>query len=298
MAADPPAPRARGRVVITHPEKVLFPDLGLTKGDVAGYYRRISRRLLPYLRDRPVTLERLPDGVGPGKKQFWQKDIPSQYPAWIRRAELPTGEGKVVHYALVNDLDTLLYLVNQGALTFHVWLSRVGQPDRPDFVLFDLDPGETDFPTLVTVAQTLHAILQKRHALHGLKTSGKSGLHVLVPWTAEGGYGQSNSWAKEVAEELIAAVPELATLETRKAGRGRRVFVDILHNNRGHHVVPPYVLRATPEASVSTPLSWRELTPELEPRSFNTRTIFDRLARRRDLLLPLLRLAHVDGRET
>jgi bifunctional non-homologous end joining protein LigD len=163
--------------------------------------------------------------------------------------------------------------------------------------LFDLDPGETDFPTVVQVAQRLHTILQKRHAWHGLKTSGKSGLHVLVPWTVEGSYAESSAWAKEVAEQLVTEVPDLATLETRKAGRGRRVFVDVLHNNRGHHVVPPYVPRATPEASVSTPLSWRELTPELEPRRFNVQNIFDRLARRRDPLTPLLQLAHVEDRE-
>jgi bifunctional non-homologous end joining protein LigD len=295
MAAKPPIRQTQGNVIITHPEKVIFPELGITKGEVADYYRRIARRLLPYLHDRPMTLERLPEGVGPGKKQFYQKDIPPQYPDWIPRVELPTDGGKIVHYALVNDVDTLLYLVNQGTLTFHVWLSRVGQLDRPDFVLFDLDPGETDFPTLVEVAQRLHAILKKRRTWHGLKTSGKSGLHVLVPWTAADGYAESSAWAKEVAEQLVGQVPDLATLETRKAERGRRVFVDVFHNNRGHHVVSPYVLRATSEASVSTPLSWRELTPELEPRRFNVHTIFDRLARR-DPLGPLLRHVRIgDG---
>lgn len=293
MAAKPPASETQGKVTITHPEKILFPELGLTKGDVAGFYRRIAPRLLPYLRDRPVTLERLPDGVGPGKKQFYQKDIPAQYPDWIPRIELPTDGGKIVHYALVNDVDTLLYLVNQGTLTFHVWLSRAGQLDRPDFVLFDLDPGETEFATLVQVAQRLHALLQKRRVRNYVKTSGKSGLHVLVPWTTEGGYAASSAWAKEVAAQLVEELPDLATLETRKAGRGRRVFVDILHNNRGHHVVPPYVLRATAEASVSTPLSWRELTSELQPRQFTMQTLFARLRRRRDPLLPVLRQARV-----
>jgi bifunctional non-homologous end joining protein LigD len=276
------------KAAVTHPEKILFPELGITKGDVADFYRRIARRLLPHLRDRPVTLERFPDGVGPGKKQFYQKDIPPHYPDSIRRIELPSEQGKTIHYALVNDLETLLYLVNQGTLTFHVWLSRVEQLDRPDFVLFDLDPGETDFAAVVRVALRLHAVLKKLRVRNFLKTSGKSGLHVLVPWS-EGGYEASRTWARSVAEQVIEALPELATLQIRKAERGRRVFVDILHNNQGHHVVPPYVLRATPQASVSTPLHWRELTPELEPRQFNVRTIFDRLARqKRDLLAPLL----------
>jgi bifunctional non-homologous end joining protein LigD len=127
MAVNSPASGIPGKVAITHPEKVVFPEIGFTKGDVANFYRRIARRLLPYLRDRPVTLERLPDGVGDGKKHFWQKDIPPQYPVWIPRAELPTEDGKVVRYALVNDVDTLLYLVNQGTLTFHVSAAWIGR---------------------------------------------------------------------------------------------------------------------------------------------------------------------------
>jgi DNA ligase D-like protein (predicted ligase)/DNA ligase D-like protein (predicted 3'-phosphoesterase) len=142
--------QAPGAVALTHGDKVLFPEAGVTKEDVFEYYRRVSGRLLPFLKDRPVTLERLPDGLG--GPHFWQKNTPASYPDWIPRVELETERGKPVHYVLVNNEETLLYLVNQGTITFHPWLSRVGDLDRPDFVLFDLDPGESSFADAVAVA--------------------------------------------------------------------------------------------------------------------------------------------------
>src|SRR5262249_3233361 len=173
-------------VEITHPEKVLYPDDGITKADVAAYYRAVAPRLLPFLKDRPVTLERLPDALGEGKPHSWQQAPPASYPAWTPRAELETERGKPVAYALVNDLPTLLCLVNQGTPTFHPWLSRVGSLDRPDFVLFDLDPGAAPFADVVAVARRLHDELSAAEREAGVRTSGKTGLHVLVPWRGEG----------------------------------------------------------------------------------------------------------------
>src|SRR5439155_24974164 len=140
------------------------------------------RRPLPHLHARPATLERLPDGIGSGKPHFWQKNTPSQYPDWIPRIDLPSGAGKSVQYVLVNNEETLLYLVNQGTLTFHVWFSRVKDLDRPDFVLFDLDPSQASFQDAVAVARQLHEFLQEEDVEAFVKTSGKSGLHVQVPW--------------------------------------------------------------------------------------------------------------------
>jgi bifunctional non-homologous end joining protein LigD len=286
--------RPGGRVALTHGDKVLYPDEGYTKADVFAFYRRIAPRLLPYLRDRPVTLERLPEGLGDsGKPHFWQKDTPDYYPDWIPRVELPGGKGKTVRYALVNDVDTLLYLVNQGALTFHVWFSRVQDLDRPDFVLFDLDPGEATFSDAVAVAQQLHQALKEEGEQAYLKTSGKTGLHVLVPWDAEGGYDEARAWAEGVARRVVEALPGQATLERSKAKRGGRVYVDVMQNARGRHAVPPYVLRPVPGAPVSTPLSWRELSPGLDPKRFNLRTVFSRLARQKaDPMKGLLRGFH------
>ena len=172
-------------IVVAHPDKILYPDPQVTKADVFAYYQRIAPHLLPYLRDRPVTLERMPDGIGPDKPRFWQKDTPAQYPDWIPRIALSTQGGKVDHYALVNNLDTLLYLVNQGTLTFHIWLSHVQDLDHPDVVLFDLDPGRATFKDVVSVAGQLHAILNAKDTPAFVKTSGKTGVHVLVPWRAD-----------------------------------------------------------------------------------------------------------------
>jgi bifunctional non-homologous end joining protein LigD len=202
---------------------------------------------------------------------------------------LPSEHGKPVPYALVNDLPTLLYLVNQNALTFHVWLSRVENLDRPDFVLFDIDRSEATFKDVVAVAKQVRAVLRVQGREAYVKTSGKSGLHVLAPWRDAGGYDEARAWAYEVAAKVVAALPQQATTEPRKANRGRRVYVDVTENARGRHVVPPYVLRATPNATVSMPLSWREVTPELDPAAFTLRTAFRRLGRmKRDPFAGLL----------
>lgn len=268
-------------IEVTSPDKVLFPDEGFTKADVAAYYRKVAPRLLPFLQDRPVTLERLPDGLGAGKPHFWQKNTPDTYPAWIPRVELETGQGKPVKYVLVNDLPTLLYLVNQGALTFHPWLSRLGDLDRPDFVLFDLDPGTAPFADVVTAAKAVHAELTADGREAVVKTSGKSGLHVLVPWAGQGGFDAAREWALGVAARVAAALPDTATTDIRKAKRGGRVYLDVLQNARGHHAVPPYVLRPVPAATVSTPLRWAELKPDLDPRAFTLRTAPARFARQK-----------------
>jgi bifunctional non-homologous end joining protein LigD len=269
------------KVEFTSEDKVMFPEVGVTKGDVLQFYADIAPRLLPHLRDRPITLERLPDGLNPGAPRFWQKNTPAHYPGWVPRVNLPAETGKPIHYALVNDVETLLYLVNQGALTFHIWFSRVGSLDRPEFVLFDLDPGGAAFTDVVKIAKTLHGILDEQKVESSVKTSGKTGLHVLVPWRRDGGYDEARAWAMENARRLVGELPDIATTERSKAEREGRVYVDVMQNARGHHAVPPYVLRATPQATVSTPLDWKELTAGLDPKRFNVKTIFQRLKKQK-----------------
>jgi bifunctional non-homologous end joining protein LigD len=284
-----PASSAPEKVEISNPDKVLYPADGITKADVVAYYRKVAPWLLPFLKDRPITLERLPEGVGEDRPHFWQKNTPASYPAWIPRVQLPTATGKPVAYVLVNDLATLLYLVNQGALTFHPWLSRVGSLDRPDFVLFDLDPGAAPFADVVTVARRLREELTGEGREAVVKTSGKSGLHLLVPWREAGGYDEARAWAGAVAGRVAAALPKTATVETRKANRGGRVYIDVLQNARGHHLVAPYVVRAVPGATVSTPLRWSEVKAGLDPKRFTLKTVPARLARlKEDPLAPLL----------
>lgn len=272
---------AKLRVQFTHTDKILFPEAGITKGDVLKFYESIAPRLLPHLRDRPVTLERLPDGLREGAPRFWQKNTPKHYPDWIPRIGLPSESGDVVNYALVNDLDTLLYLVNQGALTFHVWLSRVGSLDTPDYVLFDLDRSNATFADVVKTARDVHKVLSGQGVEAYPKTSGKSGLHVLAPWKEKGGYDEARAWAMQVAEQVMADLPEIATTERLKSERHGRVYVDVIQNARGHHVVPPYVLRAVPRATVSTPLEWTEVTARLNPAKFTMKAVLARVAKQK-----------------
>jgi bifunctional non-homologous end joining protein LigD len=277
------------RLEFTHTDKVMFPVPGFTKGDVLEFYRKIAPLLLPHLRDRPVTVERLPDGLVPGGKRFWQKNIPTYYPDWIQRIKLPTKEGAKVTYALVNDLDTLLYLVNQGVLTFHVWLSRVDSLKTPDYVLFDLDLGEAKFPAEVKIALHLRELLTQRKADAYVKTSGKTGLHVLTPWKGNGGYDAARAWAMQIAQQVVRDLPNLATVERLKSERHAHVYIDVIQNAMGHHAVPPYVLRAVPEATVSTPLDWNELTARLDPKAFTMPAVLRRVAKqKRDLMQALV----------
>jgi bifunctional non-homologous end joining protein LigD len=285
---ESPAPEAAGSpqkspqpFELTNLHKVWFPQAGITKAEVLDYYRRIAPRLLPFLRDRPATLERLPDGINRGSApHFWQKNTPAGYPDWIPRIDIPTENGKPVNYALVNNVETLLYLVNQGTITIHVWPSRVTNLDEPDYLVFDLDPGGAGFPEIVVVARKLHEVLKRLGRDSFVKTSGKRGLHVVMPWD-EGDYGTAREWAIEVADRVVEALPDIATLEFRKTKRGKRVYIDVMQNARGKHVVPPYVLRPVPEAKVSTPLSWREVNEDLDPSRFTLKTIFRRLTRQK-----------------
>ncbi|HEU4534260.1 MAG TPA: DNA polymerase ligase N-terminal domain-containing protein, partial [Polyangiaceae bacterium] len=236
-------PRPPAEVELTHPDRIMFPEGGFTKQDLFAYYDRVADRLLPHLRGRPVTLERLPDGVGgAANRHFWQKDTPASYPAWIERAELTSVRGEPVRYVLVNDRATLLYLVNQGTVTFHPWASRMADLDRPDLVSFDLDPGERPFADAVRAAHAVRAALLEAGSEAYVKTSGKTGLHVLAPWAGRGGHDEARAWALEIAGRVIEAHPDLATLERSKNKRGGRLYLDVMQNARGHHLVPPYVV--------------------------------------------------------
>jgi bifunctional non-homologous end joining protein LigD len=237
-----------------------------------------------------MTLERLPAGVGGrgSAPHVWQKRTPAHYPAWIPRVRLPSDTGGPVDYVLVNDEPTLLYLVNQGTITFHPFLSRVGSLDTPDYVLFDVDPHQSTFANAVVVARELREELEKQGAEARVKTSGKSGLHVMTPWKSDGSYDESRAWALGIAEAVEARLPAIATTQRSIKKRGRRVYVDVMQNARGRHVVPPYVVRATPAATVSMPLDWKELTSRLDPGRFTITTAPTRLKGKKDPMLALL----------
>jgi bifunctional non-homologous end joining protein LigD len=275
-------------VKFTHTDKVMFPAAGLTKGDLLDYYDRVAERLLPHLRDRPMTLERFPDGLKEGGPHFWQKNTPAYYPRWIPRVPIGTEDGKEVQYLLVNDRPTLLYLVNQGTITFHAWFSRWQTPDRPDFVLFDIDPHQSTFASAIRVAKELRAVLEEDGESGFLKTSGKTGLHVVTPWKRQEQYGAVREWARSIASRVVQRIPQIATIERRIGKRGGRVYLDVEQNAKGKHVVPPYVVRATPTATVSMPIEWKNLTARLEPKKFTIETAPKLLVRKRDTWRSLL----------
>jgi bifunctional non-homologous end joining protein LigD len=260
-------------------DRLVFPESGYTKGDVIDFYNRVADFLLPHLRDRPITVERYPEGVGEKAPRFWQKNTPAYYPNWIERVTLTTEDGKPVQYALVNDLKTLLYFANQNVITFHIWFSRVGSLDTPDFVLFDIDPHQSTFANAVTVAKTLHEILDDEGVENFVKTSGKSGLHVTTPWTSKGGFEEARGWSEQVARRVVDELPKIATVERSIAKRGSRVYVDAMQNAKGKHAVAPYTIRATPTGTVSMPLQWRELNAKLSPKKFDLETSLRRIAK-------------------
>jgi bifunctional non-homologous end joining protein LigD len=236
-----------------------------------------------------MTVERVPSQGS----LFWQKNTPKHYPDWIPRVKIQNEEGdREVSYALINDLRSLLFFVNQGTVTFHPWLSRVEDLERPDFVLFDLDPEKGRFQDAVTLARGLHDLLAEEGIKSYVKTSGKSGLHVLVRWDEvghfDGSYEEARHWALEIAGRLVRRFPKIASTERRIKKRHGKVYVDVIQNARGHHGVPPYVVRATPEATVSMPLEWSEVTSRLDPRHFTIRNAIHRIKRKGDLLEPLI----------
>ena len=209
-------------VEVTNGDKVWFPADGITKGDVFHYYAEVADRLLPFLRDRPMTLERLPDGIGDGNPHFWQKHTRRTTRRGSRGFEFPTERGRTVQYVLVNDKATLLYLVNQGTLTFHPWLSRVDEPDRPGLRALRPGPGSGDVRDAVRQWPKSCAGLDEEGVESVPKTTRQAGLHVLTLWPEEGGgFDEAREWARSLAERVVEALPDLATVEIRKAKRGK-----------------------------------------------------------------------------
>ena len=254
----------RRTVEIHRPDKVLFPadpdgDGGgkeYTKGDLIAYHRAVAPFMLPHLRGRPLMLERHPDGIdGP---MFMQKNTPEHYPDWIERVEVPKEGGTVVH-PVCEDAATLVYLADQACLTLHRWLSRTGGVDRPDRLVFDLDPAVDDFAQVREAAGLVRELLDELRLPSVPMTTGSKGVHVVVPVNGHDDFDDVRAFAREVAEELVRAHPERLTTEARKKDRGDRLYLDIQRNAYAQTAVVPYTVRARPGAPVATPLTWEQL---------------------------------------
>jgi bifunctional non-homologous end joining protein LigD len=280
-------PAAAPRVVIKNARKVFWPAEGYTKGDLAAYYEAVAPWLLPYLHDRPIVLVRYPDGIE--GKSFFQKDAPPTTPAWMRTVRIPSSDPpRDIDYLLVDDTDGLRWVVNLGTIPIHVWASRAGSLERPDWLVMDLDPKGAPFAHVVRIARVLRGILDDLGAPSYPKTSGKTGLHVLVPMGARYSYDDTRAFGELLARLVVEREPRLATVARPLRERGGRVYVDVGQNAPGQTIVAPFAVRERPGAPVSCPLAWDEVDDRLDPRQFTIRTVPERLASRPDPMAPVL----------
>lgn len=216
--------------MITHPEKVLFPGDGITKGELASYYETIAPLMLPHLRGRPVTMERFPSGIA--KSGFWQKSVSRGFPDWLERVEVPKKGGSVLH-PVVNDTRALLWLANQNCITAHVWTARLPKLHHPDLCVFDLDPSREEPEILRRVVLALRALLDEIGLSSWIKTSGSKGFHVVVPLDGRSGFAEAERFAHRLGAVLVRRDPEHLTQEFAKADRGGRIYVDTGRNAPG-----------------------------------------------------------------
>jgi bifunctional non-homologous end joining protein LigD len=266
-------------VALSNPDKVLFDDVGITKRELAGYYEAVAPAILPHLRGRPLSVERFPDGIdGDG---FMQKHIPPKMPSWVHHTEVDRVGGGSLSMYVCDNAATLVYLANQAGLTLHPWLSRTRSVQRPDRLIFDLDPsGDDEFATVRMAARTLHGLIDELGLRSFPMTTGSRGLHVTVPIDARQDFDEVRMFALDVARELVSRHPDALTTEVRKADRKGRLFVDTLRNAYGQHAVAPYSVRPLPSAPVATPLDWSELDDtKLTARTYTLRDIAARLAK-------------------
>jgi bifunctional non-homologous end joining protein LigD len=267
-------------ITITHPEKVLFPDDGITKGELAAYYEAMAPLILPQIRGRPVTMERFHRGIGePG---FFQKDVSRGFPEWLERVAVPK-KGGTVHHPLVTDTRSLLWLANQNCITPHVWTSRLPDLYKPDICVFDLDPSEDEPEVLRTATLAVRDVLAELGLPSWLKTSGSKGFHIVVPLDGKAGFEDVEGFAHNVGRLLVKRDPEHLTQEFMKADRGPRIFIDTGRNGYSATFAAPYAVRPKPGAPVSAPCTWEELEHgEVGPQSFKLRTMAERVAQAGD----------------
>ena len=267
--------------MITHPEKVLFPDDGITKGELAAYYEAVAPVMVPHIRARPITMERYHRGIAaPG---FFQKDVSRGFPEWLQRVEVPKKDG-TVHHPIVTDTRSLLWLANQNCITPHVWTSRAPDLYHPDICVFDLDPSEERADILRKTALDLRDLLDELGLPSWVKTSGSKGFHIVVPLDGKAHMGEVSGFAHAVGRLLAQRDPENLTQEFHKVDRGGRILVDTGRNGYSATFAAVYAVRAKPGAPVSAPCTWQEIERgDVGPRTLTLRTMAARIAAVGDL---------------
>ena len=262
--------------MITHPEKVLFPDDGITKGELAAYYEMIAPVMLPHLRGRPVTMERFHRGIG--EKGFFQKNVIKGFPEWLERVEVGKKDG-TVHHPVVQDTRGLVWLANQNSITPHVWTSRVPHVNKPDVCIFDLDPSDEDGQRLCAATIFVRDVLAELGLSSWVKTTGSTGFHIAVPLDGKADYGVVARFAHGVGELLVQRDPKNFTREFHKVDRGDRILVDTGRNEYSATFAAAYAVRPRAGAPVSAPCTWREVEDgTVGPRTFTLRNMSTRVA--------------------
>lgn len=285
------------QVRLTNLDKLFWPEMGLTKGDLIKYYIDVAGYLLPHLQDRPLSLNPYPDGIK--GKPFYQKRCPEEAPPFVERVPINSEHrGEVINWCLLNNLPSLVWAANRACIELHVWFSRWQIAERPDFAVFDLDPaGDSGFAEAREVALLIKRILDELKLKAYPKTSGKRGIHLYIPVKQVYTYRQVRKFLEHIGRVIVDAAPSLATLEWDKEKRGSRVYIDFRQNARGKTLAAPYSLRPVEGAPVSTPITWQELEAGLSPADFNINTIKTRLEERGDLFSPVLTLEQLLPRE-
>ena len=264
-------------VHFTNQDKLFWPEEGYTKGDLVAYYRAVAPWLLPYLADRPVVLDRYPDGIH--GKSFFQKNAPDFAPEWIRTESVWSGDAEdETLYFVCDNVETLLYLINLGSIPLHIQSGRLSDLQRPDWCILDLDAKEAPFPHVIQVAQTIHGLCEDIGWPCFAKTSGATGMHVLLPLAGQCTHDQSRQLGELVARVVADRLPEIASIARLPTSREGKVYVDFLQNGHGKLLVAPYSARPRPAATVSMPLQWKEVTEGLDPGQFTLRSAPERLA--------------------
>jgi bifunctional non-homologous end joining protein LigD len=276
-----------GRTVkLTNLNKVYWPEEKITKRGLVTYYHEIAPVILPYLKDRPQSLNRHPNGIH--GESFYQKDI-EHHPEWVKTVKIRSdSQDKEIRFLLCQDAATLVYMANLGCIEINPWSSRLGMLDQPDFFVIDLDPEDIAFEAVVDAALAVRKVLDAAGAESYCKTSGKTGLHVYVPLGGCCTYDQARQFAEIIARLAHRELPKTTSLERNPAKRQKKVYLDFLQNRRGQTLAAPYSVRPHPGATVSTPLRWEEVRHGLDPSQFTIRTIGKRLEKTGDLWTPVL----------
>lgn len=284
----PPTVIVEKKIGYSNLDKVFWPEEKYTKGDLIEFYRRVSPWLLPYLKDRPLVLTRYPDGIH--GKSFFQKDAPGFVPGWVRTERMWSEHAqREIDYFIADDEETLLYLANLGTIPLHVWSSRVQNLPHPDWCILDLDPKGAPFTDVIAVALAIRDLAEEIDLRTFVKTSGATGIHILVPLNQQLTYEQSKSLGEVMARVIVGRLPKIATITRTVGAREGKVYVDFLQNGHGKTIAGPFSVRPLPAATVSTPMAWSEVTQKLDPKAFTIRTVPMRMEKAKDdPLLPIL----------